>query len=239
MALETTFSFMQREDVVRRALGQTPAPAGAEKRWILPTTVLVASLQAPSTNAKTKEVICAAAKFLAFIDRPGSAPDFQYAINMSNNFVILEPLAKPRGKIHFSCSCGGFARLAGCDHSLAMGIQDRLFEIPADRSFASLGKKKRGKGRIAKAAPALCRQPPDAASQHIGRGFSSSQAADAACFLCGDTKTTRKNQIVFCDGCDCGYHQKCVNLKAIPEGEWFCSPECQHIRDAYAARAAR
>ena len=37
---------------------------------------------------------------------------------------------------------------------------------------------------------------PDAASRSVGRGFSSSQAADAACFLCGTTKSTKRMQ--FC-----------------------------------------
>ena len=109
-----------------------------------------------------------------------------------------------------------------------MGIQDQLFVFPPDRSFSRLGRKKRGKGRIATSAPALSRQPPDAASRSVGRGLSSSQAADAACFPCGTTKSTKKNAIVLCDGCDCGYHQNCVNLKTIPEGEWFCSSQCQY-----------
>lgn len=175
--------------------------------------------------------MCHAAKFLAFLEDPSSARDFNFVINMTNNFSILEPLAEPRGYIHFSCTCTLYSKTAACSHSLAKGLEQSLFTIPPDRSFATLGRKKRGKGRIAKAAPALTRQPADRASQQVGRGFSSSQAEDPACFLCGNASSNQKNNIVFCDGCDCGYHQNCLNpkLKVIPVGQWFCSPECQHL----------
>ena len=232
LALGSNFNFKQREDHVRRARGELVPPPGSEERWLVPSTALVASLDAPSTAAQQREIFSHAAKFLTFLEDPASANEFHLAINTMNNFYILEPLAEPRGEfIHFSCTCTQYAKLAACSHSLAKGLEDQMFEVPSERSFATLGRKRRGKGRIAKAAPALTRQPVDRASQQIGRGFSSSQALDPACFLCGETRFSKKNKIIFCDGCDCGYHQNCLNpkLRHIPEGEWFCSDECEHL----------
>jgi hypothetical protein len=101
--------------------------------------------------------------------------------------------------------------------------------IPIDRSFQSLGKKKRGRGRIAHAAPALNHQPSDPIHARPGRDFASSQTKDPCCFLCGGTNKSKCNKIVFCDGCDMGYHQRCMVpiITKIPEGEWYCSEECK------------
>jgi len=46
---------------------------------------------------------------------------------------------------------------------------------------------------------------------------------------CGGAPNSKINKIVFCDGCDMGYHQKCVvpNLIEIPTGDWYCFDECK------------
>jgi hypothetical protein len=49
---------------------------------------------------------------------------------------------------------------------------------------------------------------------------------DTPCSVCGDTKSDRDNEIIFCDGCNVAVHQKCYGLKKIPKGEWHCH-RCQ------------
>ena len=44
--------------------------------------------------------------------------------------------------------------------------------------------------------------------------------------------SARDNPIVLCDGCDCGWHIRCLAppLAAVPEGDWFC-PTCIQSQD--------
>ena len=129
----------------------------------------------------------------------------------------------------YSCTCTKYSKRGACYHSLAKGIKDGVVHIPDDRSFQSLGKKKRGRERIAHVALALCHQPTDPIHARAGCGFASSQTKDPCCLLCGGTNNSKCKKIVFCDGCDMGYHQKCMGPKItkIPEGEWYCSEECK------------
>jgi len=45
---------------------------------------------------------------------------------------------------------------------------------------------------------------------------------DDACLVCSKGEYTKDNLIVYCDLCNCMVHQKCYDLKVIPEGEWLC-----------------
>ncbi len=134
--------------------------------------------------------------------------------------------------ILFSCTRPEYFKRRACHYSLAKGMKDGLVQIPVDRSFQNHGKKKRARGRIAHAAPALTRQPEDNVQIRAGRGFASPQTEDPCCFLCGGTTNSKTNKIVFCDVCDMGYHQKCVVpvLTKIPAGEWNCFDECKCMR---------
>ncbi|RUP44214.1 hypothetical protein BC936DRAFT_149782 [Jimgerdemannia flammicorona] len=52
---------------------------------------------------------------------------------------------------------------------------------------------------------------------------------DTACVICGGTNSTKKNQIVFCDGgadCNIAVHQKCYGIDVIPDADWLCQ-RCQ------------
>jgi len=51
-------------------------------------------------------------------------------------------------------------------------------------------------------------------------------AGDQACEICHSRAAVRWPMLL-CDGCDCGYHLKCLSppLSSIPEGEWYC-PTC-------------
>ncbi|KKA30340.1 hypothetical protein TD95_002257 [Thielaviopsis punctulata] len=45
---------------------------------------------------------------------------------------------------------------------------------------------------------------------------------DQVCEIC---RRSAPNQVLFCDVCDLGYHQKCLGISDIPQGDWLC-PNC-------------
>ncbi|RKF81835.1 Origin recognition complex subunit 4 [Golovinomyces cichoracearum] len=46
---------------------------------------------------------------------------------------------------------------------------------------------------------------------------------DTACEVCGRYDSKKKNPMLLCDGCDFGYHIKCIGLSKEPQTEeWFC-----------------
>lgn len=48
---------------------------------------------------------------------------------------------------------------------------------------------------------------------------------DEVCTICSRPDSKKGNEILFCDDCDAGYHQRCVGLTNIPKGDWTC-PTC-------------
>ncbi|KAI9013932.1 hypothetical protein CLU79DRAFT_380169 [Phycomyces nitens] len=44
------------------------------------------------------------------------------------------------------------------------------------------------------------------------------------CAICDGARSSRKDQIIYCDGdgCDIPVHQSCYGVEVIPEGDWFC-----------------
>ncbi|KAK9695198.1 hypothetical protein K7432_013103 [Basidiobolus ranarum] len=46
----------------------------------------------------------------------------------------------------------------------------------------------------------------------------------SSCVICGGEDGSKKNAIVFCDGCDIPVHQKCYGIDVVPPGnqKWFC-----------------
>ncbi|OAD66884.1 hypothetical protein PHYBLDRAFT_152149 [Phycomyces blakesleeanus NRRL 1555(-)] len=44
------------------------------------------------------------------------------------------------------------------------------------------------------------------------------------CAVCYGARSSRKDQIIYCDGdgCDIPVHQSCYGVEVIPEGDWFC-----------------
>ncbi|ETS82382.1 hypothetical protein PFICI_04258 [Pestalotiopsis fici W106-1] len=45
---------------------------------------------------------------------------------------------------------------------------------------------------------------------------------DEVCIICSKPDSTARNQILLCDNCDRGFHQKCYNVPVIPKDDWFC-----------------
>ncbi|KAK8042550.1 origin recognition complex subunit 4 [Apiospora phragmitis] len=42
------------------------------------------------------------------------------------------------------------------------------------------------------------------------------------CVICSKPDSEAPNQIMFCEHCDKGFHQKCYGISVIPEDDWFC-----------------
>ncbi|KAI1300577.1 origin recognition complex subunit 4 C-terminus-domain-containing protein [Xylaria venustula] len=45
---------------------------------------------------------------------------------------------------------------------------------------------------------------------------------DEVCVICSKPESDPPNEIIFCEICDRGFHQKCYNVPTIPEGDWIC-----------------
>ncbi|KAI1168407.1 origin recognition complex subunit 4 C-terminus-domain-containing protein [Nemania serpens] len=45
---------------------------------------------------------------------------------------------------------------------------------------------------------------------------------DEVCTICSKPDSEPPNEIIFCEVCDAGFHQKCYNVPVIPEGDWIC-----------------
>ena len=204
---------------------------------LMPSHGVIQSLSAPTAMAKKQQLLGLAIKFVNYLADPGSATTFNQLLNTWGSFYVLTPVEQPRGHIiHYQCSCSTYWRSFQCAHSLALGIRFKNVAIPDDRSLKALGTKKRSRGgRYAKAKPALVRQDEPQLDtdhvQHAGTAFACSQADDPCCFVCGLRRSNARNRIVYCDGCDMGFHQRCVFpvLKTIPTGSWYCSKECNDM----------
>ncbi|KAK2038199.1 hypothetical protein LZ31DRAFT_579688 [Colletotrichum somersetense] len=56
------------------------------------------------------------------------------------------------------------------------------------------------------------------------------------CLVCSKPDSKAGNLIMFCDGCDKAYHQKCYKVPKVPRGDWFCN-ECLDQKKSRAAAA--
>lgn len=45
---------------------------------------------------------------------------------------------------------------------------------------------------------------------------------DEVCAVCNMPESKPPNEIIFCDNCDMGVHQKCYGVARIPKGDWLC-----------------
>ena len=226
--------FSMKASLVMKEAGLTIP--GMEQAWLMPTYRTVSSLSAPTTVAKRKQLLGLGMKYVKGIGDPHTAASFTQLLNVWKSFYVVWP-DEYSEFIKFRCSCPTFWKSCQCPHSLAIGIKHGGVLIPEDRSLEVLGRRKRPHGgRYAKATPALVRQDAeeyDDDDAGAGTAFACSQAQDPCCYICGGRKSTNRNRIVFCDGCDLGYHQKCLqpSLRTIPAGTWFCGRECEALNE--------
>ncbi|KAK8119454.1 origin recognition complex subunit 4 [Apiospora kogelbergensis] len=45
---------------------------------------------------------------------------------------------------------------------------------------------------------------------------------DEICVICSKPDSVAPNEILFCEHCDKGFHQKCYGIPVIPDDDWFC-----------------
>ncbi|KAK5625390.1 hypothetical protein RRF57_001106 [Xylaria bambusicola] len=63
----------------------------------------------------------------------------------------------------------------------------------------------------------------DADGLEAGSGKEEEEEEDEeVCVICSKPDSKPPNEIIFCEVCDCGFHQKCYNVPVIPEGDWIC-----------------
>ena len=46
---------------------------------------------------------------------------------------------------------------------------------------------------------------------------------DARCFACEELEWEEGDEMLICDGCECGGPLSCLDLDAVPDGDWFCA----------------
>ena len=51
---------------------------------------------------------------------------------------------------------------------------------------------------------------------------------DAVCCICQDGDVTHDNQILFCEGCNVAFHQRCYLVDTVPADDYFCRA-CVHF----------
>ncbi|CAM9741653.1 unnamed protein product [Chrysoparadoxa australica] len=49
------------------------------------------------------------------------------------------------------------------------------------------------------------------------------------CMVCLNRLVSDENEMLFCEGCDIGVHQKCYGIERIPKGDYYCD-RCSHLR---------
>lgn len=47
------------------------------------------------------------------------------------------------------------------------------------------------------------------------------------CEICKGVESVDSNPIILCDGCNKGFHMKCMKMPSVPDGKFFCSMICQ------------
>lgn len=47
------------------------------------------------------------------------------------------------------------------------------------------------------------------------------------CEICKGVESADSNPIILCDGCNKGFHMKCMKMTSVPHGKFFCSMICQ------------
>ncbi|RWA12614.1 hypothetical protein EKO27_g2480 [Xylaria grammica] len=63
----------------------------------------------------------------------------------------------------------------------------------------------------------------EGSSEKVEEGDNEEEDDDEeVCAICSKPDSEPPNEIIFCEVCDTGFHQKCYNVPVIPEGDWIC-----------------
>ncbi len=131
-----------------------------------------------------------------------------------------------------NCIFRGIPNTLGVKINAAMKEQDANVEFVID--FTKINHKTKtidGDGLISiYKKPHCIIKPGDELLLYYGKQFwkNHKNHKEAYCVICISFDSHLKNRIVLCDGCDLGYHERCLlkfnnNKKEhIPKGKWFC-----------------
>ena len=50
---------------------------------------------------------------------------------------------------------------------------------------------------------------------------------DTQCEICHELHSIKGNEMLLCDGCDKGFHIRCIYRSNVPKGKFYCSLHCQ------------
>lgn len=89
---------------------------------------------------------------------------------------------------------------------------------PAEIFFKDLPKSKESDPKSRKSQPTEEEAEPENEESSEG----DSEDDEEVCVICSKPDSKGRNQILFCDNCDKGYHQKCYDVPVIPKDDWFC-----------------
>ncbi|KAI1749994.1 origin recognition complex subunit 4 C-terminus-domain-containing protein [Xylaria castorea] len=59
-------------------------------------------------------------------------------------------------------------------------------------------------------------------NEELEEGDDEEEEDDEVCAICSKPDSEPPNEIIFCEVCDTGFHQKCYNVPVVPEGDWIC-----------------
>jgi len=77
----------------------------------------------------------------------------------------------------------------------------------------------------------FCLQKHDDGSMHLDHGHAYYYQVQTQLFVC-EADFCDFCEMIGCDNPDCSiqsFHMKCLKLKVIPEGNWYC-PDCTHSK---------
>ncbi|GKT59269.1 origin recognition complex subunit 4 [Colletotrichum tofieldiae] len=91
-----------------------------------------------------------------------------------------------------------------------------------------------------KAPAKMVEEPPEEETEAQEEEQASEEAEEEededVCLVCSKPDSKPGNRILFCDGCDKAYHQKCYKVAKVPRGDWYCN-ECVQQKQSRAAAA--
>lgn len=106
--------------------------------------------------------------------------------------------------------------------------EEKDFEIYFD-DLPTAKKSEAKKARDEKARTTPTRPgPKDTEEDELAKGgeenneVEENEEDEDVCEICLKPDSNPPNEIIICDGCDLGFHQKCQNVPVIPEDDWFC-----------------
>ena len=72
--------------------------------------------------------------------------------------------------------------------------------------------------------------------KHKGVSTCADDFDETACEVCREKHSKRGNEMILCDGCDKGFHIKCIGKSSVPSGKFYCGVICQYASMALGGK---